>query len=447
MTGKKPNQRLAALLAEAEWSGADLGRSVNALGRAQNLSLQYDRTSVAHWLSGTRPRHPAPGLIAAALSRRLGRPVTAADAGLTRTPQPAATSPGLMAESHSTRHALITTLHADMDPVQRVRLTRSSYLPLAPPVLRDAVGQLATPTPWQPDVHTPLAAVEELDDMSEIFARLSLHYGGGHPRRLLTHYLADQAGTLLRAHPEHTELLAATGRLLHLLAAMTADADAQALAQRYYHLAYALAHQARHRHQAAITLRALSAQATLLRHQRYAHDLSDAAVTAAGPRAPASVRAFLLAQRALTHAHLGDARPALAALTGAERAHEQASSLTGPFTSYPRAALDFQRGAVLARLGEHQAAQRAFERSISQRNGSEHRPLALTHARTATHLLGTGHLDAACHHWHAFLDHFPHLESAPARENLASLTRHLLPHRRRPPVAALLDRAHHLASQ
>ncbi|MGA5320015.1 hypothetical protein ACPCIU_06200 [Streptomyces seoulensis] len=447
MTGKQPNQRLAALLAEAEWSSADLGRSVNALGRAQNLSLQYNRSSVAHWLSGTQPRHPAPGLIAAALSRRLGRPVTAADAGLTRVPQPSSTAPELMAEAVSTRHALTTTLHADIDPVQRVRLTRFSYLPLAPSVLSDAVGQLATPTPRQPDIYPPLAVIEELDDMSEILAGLLLKYGGGHPRPLLTRYLADRAGPLLAAYPEHTGLLAATSRLVHLLAVMNTDTDAHALAQRYFHLAYGLAHQARHREQAAITLRALSAQATLLRHQRYAHDLSAAAVATAGHQAPASVRAIILAQRALTHAHLGESRAASAALTAAERAHEQASGPTGPLKSYPRAALDFQRGTVLAQLGEHQAAQRAFDRSISQRHGVEHRPLALTHARMATHLLSTGHIDAACRHWHAFLDHYPYLDSARAREDLAALARHLLPHRRRPSVAVLLERAHRQASR
>ncbi len=54
------NAWLGDLLAEAGWSGAELARAVNALGTLHGLALRYDRTAVAHWLSGTRPRRPVP---------------------------------------------------------------------------------------------------------------------------------------------------------------------------------------------------------------------------------------------------------------------------------------------------------------------------------------------------------------------------------------------------
>ncbi|WP_208638211.1 hypothetical protein [Streptomyces murinus] len=79
---RTPNQALRILLAEAGWSGARLAREVNALGAAQGTPYHYDRTTVAHWLTGSRPRPPVPQLVAQALSRRLDRRVRAEDTGL-----------------------------------------------------------------------------------------------------------------------------------------------------------------------------------------------------------------------------------------------------------------------------------------------------------------------------------------------------------------------------
>lgn len=82
MTNRRgPNHRLRAMLTEAGWTQEALARAVNTLGGEIGTVLRYDRTSVAHWLAGTQPRHPAPHLAAEALSRRLGRAVTPEAAG------------------------------------------------------------------------------------------------------------------------------------------------------------------------------------------------------------------------------------------------------------------------------------------------------------------------------------------------------------------------------
>ena len=81
MAHRHANDRLAALLREADWTNGELAHAVNTLGAAEGLSLRYDRTSVAHWLSGTRPRPPVPDLVAAALTQRTGRLVIAEDTG------------------------------------------------------------------------------------------------------------------------------------------------------------------------------------------------------------------------------------------------------------------------------------------------------------------------------------------------------------------------------
>ena len=78
---RNANDALRELLAAAGWNGQDLVRAVNAAGREIGAQLRYQRTSAAQWLAGVRPRPPAPELIAEVLSRRLGRPVTPAEAG------------------------------------------------------------------------------------------------------------------------------------------------------------------------------------------------------------------------------------------------------------------------------------------------------------------------------------------------------------------------------
>src|SRR5258708_27176494 len=79
---RQPNQRLAALIQEAASSNAGLARRVNMVGAEHGLDLRYDKTSVARWLRGQQPRGMAPTLIAEALGRKLGRPVTVEEIGM-----------------------------------------------------------------------------------------------------------------------------------------------------------------------------------------------------------------------------------------------------------------------------------------------------------------------------------------------------------------------------
>ncbi|WP_055496220.1 hypothetical protein [Streptomyces albus] len=88
MGRRTPNRQLAALLAESGWNAGELARAVNALGTKYGLRLRYDRTAVAHWLEGSRPRPPVPGLVAQVFGRRLGRVVHVGETGLARRRQP-----------------------------------------------------------------------------------------------------------------------------------------------------------------------------------------------------------------------------------------------------------------------------------------------------------------------------------------------------------------------
>ncbi|MBU7597618.1 sporulation protein [Streptomyces sp. P38-E01] len=78
-----PNEKLGAVLVLAGISNAGLARRVNDLGAQRGLTLRYDKTSVARWVSkGMVPQGAAPHLIAAAIGSKLGRPVPLHEIGL-----------------------------------------------------------------------------------------------------------------------------------------------------------------------------------------------------------------------------------------------------------------------------------------------------------------------------------------------------------------------------
>ncbi|MFD7824789.1 MULTISPECIES: hypothetical protein [unclassified Streptomyces] len=196
--------------------------------------------------------------------------------------------------------------------------------------------------------------------------------------------------------------------MAYLLAFMTSDTGHHGLAQQYYDLALALAHEAGDRALYAITLRAMSVQALGLGYIHQAQSLADSAVEFSGRDDPA-VLAFTLAQRAHTHAAQALSNRAMSDIMGSAAAHEQAESHGSAFTDYPRAGLEYKRARTLQLLHRPEQAILAFQSSIKHRDPNQHRPYALTQARLAETFLSCRQLDAACLHWHLFLDHYPYV--------------------------------------
>ncbi|MDN3294898.1 hypothetical protein QWM81_12705 [Streptomyces ficellus] len=446
MARHEPNQRLAALLAEARWSGAELARAVNTLGAAQGLKLRYDRTSVAHWLTGSRPRQPVADLAAAALSRRCNRLISAEETGLLQAPQTLAPLSHHSHEKGDAVHRLASLCRAEADPVRRAVLSASVYnLATATSVLEWKTKPMPPPrlrgTGFQP---TPLD-VERLQDMVRLFAELTEQYGGAHARSSLAAYLADDVSSVLSApaaQDVRRELFVSAAQLTHILARMTNDAGQAGLAQQYYTVALSVAQEAGAPSLYAVTLRAMSLQAVCLGYPQQAWELADAAVDIAGPHAQPATRSFLLSQRAFAQAcHQHHRRAALADLMAAEKAHEHASSPAGPFTAYPRAGLDYQRAQTFLVLGEARQATQALVSAVNTRPENQHRTSAITHARLAETLLHAGHLENACQHWHTFLDHYARLRSEHATQAFHQLRRTLRPYQHERHATAVLRRA------
>ncbi|SFD66574.1 hypothetical protein [Streptomyces aidingensis] len=441
---RRPNDRLRTLLKEADWTQEALARAVNTLGAEIGCPLRYDRTAVAHWLSGTRPRHPVPQLAAEALSRRIGRPVTPEAAGF---PVPWREPAG---EDPVTGFAALC--RSDAETGSRLVLQQRPYRVAdarapSPPALPEIPAQRpaadrdpASPGPPQAGAGGPELAA--LHDAARFFAASIDTHGGRHARSALSTYLADDVTPLLtapRPSPSRREMLGAAARLAFLLGRMYEDGQLHGLAQRYYTYAHRLASEGGDRATWSLVIRAMSAQAQRLGHLSSALQMGDAAARAAQGLAP-SQQSYVQAQFAVILAQTGERRGALSALATAERAAEHAACGQGgsPFDTYPRAALLFQTSQVLEALGDLPGAIGALRRSAAERAEADVRGRTLTHARFGQMLLRTGRLDEACAAWRRFLSGRERLRSGDAERALREMRRALRPYRNRRCAAELL---------
>ncbi|WP_438489752.1 hypothetical protein [Streptomyces sp. S186] len=445
---RRRNANLRALLAEARWTQAALARTVNALAAEIDLDLNYDRTAVAHWLSGTRPAPPVPELIAEALSRRLGRAVSPAAAGLAGEPS-ASTGGRLPASGTPVGTALTELCSMENDPARRASARMLPYreAELAKAAAGTANREPAPPVPrGEPDTEDDLGVVR----LAVRFYSASFDaHGGRRARSALAAYLADDIAPLLReqeGRQPRRGLLVEASRLSFLLARMYQDASVHGLAQRHFSTALRLADESGDATARAVVLRGLSAQGLGLGHRRIALDAAEAAAAVRVPDAPA--RAFLLSQLAVAQAACGRHRAARESLGRAERALAKGGRGGGaePFTAYSPGSLEFQSAEVLRYTGDLPAARVALANSLAHRSDRDHRGMALSYAQYAEILMGLGHVEEACVSWNSFLDHYVHLRSGAADLAAGRLRQLLTPFRNLPVATAVLHRAFAVAS-
>ncbi|MFD3957757.1 MULTISPECIES: tetratricopeptide repeat protein [Streptomyces] len=466
---RTPNQALRLLLAEAGWSGAQLAREVNALGAAQGTPLYYDRTAVAHWLAGSRPRRPAPALVAEALSRRLGRPVREEDAGLG--PRSGAAQDERDAVE-SLDEALRTTgrrrvalagayslaaLTIPYGPLTRPYGPQTRpYGPQAgasgspaeaygPPLVPNPPPDLTTYTtpPSLPAGRVDMAHVASAQELLALFSRGDAVLGAGPVYEPLRQYLAATVLPWLKHDMKpavRRELLTVASRLTYLCAFTHFDMNRHAAAQRLYLTSAELAGEAGDRIGRGLALRGLSVQAHALGHFTEAHRLAEQAASTALRHVPSRQQAFFHGQLAVTLAGRGDAGHARH-LSLADRCLERSSSGGNtPVGAFHPGSLALQRAAVAVSLGDRHAAARALDLSLRHRPADERRSRTLSLAELAEIQLAMGHLEQACRTWHEFLDVHPAVDSARADDRLRLLIARTRPYSGNPAVAALLGR-------
>ncbi|MFB6887788.1 hypothetical protein ACFCX4_00525 [Kitasatospora sp. NPDC056327] len=424
MKDHRPNPSLAALLSEARWSTGELLRAVTELARAQGLELSYHRTAPAHWLTGTRPREPAPKLIAEAFSRRLRRPVSTADTGFgqpeaAQDGEPSATGPG---DPPRVMELARTDLHPEDGPRARERIYDSARLPAR--------------STGRPDDRPPLASHGAAGDLVALFRELHVRYGGTNIRPMLAAYLAHADRTNGSAVREQQ---ADQARLTYRMGAMTVDAGHHHLAQQYLLCALDLAARCGDRATYALALRLLSFQALSLGYTARAFQLAEQATAVRMPDSP--LRALLLGQRALCRAATAERSEAVADLLAAERCYGIPPDGDDPFLECPRAEFDYWRGVVLSACRAARPATRAFEESLRRWADNDHMGLAMTYAAVARSAVSLGDPDQAALHCKAFLTHYGSTASAYADRELTRVRSVLRTLRRNRAAAEVLDRA------
>ncbi|WP_132126080.1 tetratricopeptide repeat protein [Actinocrispum wychmicini] len=441
---RDPNLRLTVLLHECGWTGQRLADAVNsAAGRENGLALSFDRSTVAHWLSGSRPRPVVADLITEVLSRRLGRPVSLADIGLAcrETTPPGELSAlaeplGEVIRLTDPRVQRRTVLRATLYTVTATGLAAANAGP------RRRQHDLDLPPPARPGERVGTAHVRAALLMLTMFSETDMAWGGGHTLPALSTYLSTTVTSWLHTCASPTtqgRLWSAAARLIYLAGWTCFDETWHGAGQRYYRAAVQLAAEAGDIACHAAALRGLSVQAHYTGHHTAALRLAEAAAGHAR-HLPHTQAAFLTGQHALAQAACGDRHAALGSLGTAERLLDRAHDCP-VIGGYHSSALAHQRAEVLAATGDQAGAIRALDQSLRHRPRTERRAHAVTAARLADLCLRAGRLEEAASAYSSMLDDWPYLSSGRVDQAVRSMRASLRPHAHRAAVRTLLKRS------
>ncbi|MFE1908751.1 MFS transporter [Streptomyces gardneri] len=484
-----PNEKLGTVLALAGISNAGLARRVNDLGAQRGLTLRYDKTSVARWVSkGMVPQGAAPHLIAAAIGQKLGRPVPLHEIGLADAdpaPEVGLAFPRDVGEA--VRSA--TDLYR-LDLAGRRAGGGGIWQSLAGSF---AVGAYATPasrwliTPADPSVereaprlgHGPGAGsgpgsgagaggedpgsaaaagaehvrvghsdVAKLREAAEDARRWDSKYGGGDWRSSMVPEClrVDAAPLLLGSYSDEVgrALFGATAELTRLAGWMAFDTGQQEAAQRYYIQALRLARAAADVPLGGYVLASMSLQATYRGFADEGVDLAQAALERNRGLATARTMSFFRLVEARAHAKAGDGPAAAAALKAAEgwlersRAGDADPTWLG-FYSYDRFCADAAE--CYRDLRMPREVRRFTEQALSRPTEEFVRSHGLRLVVSAVAELESGNLDAACAAGTRAVEVAGRISSARTTEYVRDLLHRLEPYGDEPRVVELRERA------
>ncbi|MGY0492568.1 transcriptional regulator [Streptomyces sp. WG-D5] len=408
LVARQPNERLQALIQEAGCSNAGLARRVNMCGAEHGLDLRYDKTSVARWLRGQQPRGRAPGIIAEALGRKLGRTVTIDEIGMANGKNLAS---GVGLQFSPTVLGAIEQVCElwRSDVGRRDFLSGSSVASsaLVEPsrdwlisVPDSQVARTAGPRVGPSDVAAVRAMTQALTDLDH-------QYGSGHVRPVVVHYLNSVVSGLLAGSYREAvgrELFSAVARLTELAGYMAIDTGQPGLAQRYYIQALRLAQAAGDRGYGGYVLAAsMSHLAAQLGNPREIAQLARAAQEGARGRVTPRAEAMFHAAEARGHALLGDARSAQSSSSRAVAAMEQADGRTGSgddpvwIAHFDHAYLADELAHCHRDLGQSRDAARCAQESLDGHPESRARRRAIGLVLLATAQVQQREVEQACH--------------------------------------------------
>ncbi|MFE9020023.1 MFS transporter [Streptomyces sp. NPDC007808] len=459
-----PNEKLGAVLALAGISNAGLARRVNDLGAQRGLTLRYDKTSVARWVSkGMVPQGAAPHLIAAAIGQKLGRPVPLHEIGLADAdPAPEV---GLAFPRDVGQAVKSATELYRLDLAGRRAGSGGIWQSLAGSF---AVSAYATPasrwliTPADSSVArevspsessgAPLKVghsdVQKLREAAEDARRWDSKYGGGDWRSSMVPEClrVEAAPLLLGSYSDEVgrALFGASAELTRLAGWMAFDTGQQEAAQRYYIQALRLARAAADVPLGGYVLASMSLQATYRGFGDEGVDLAQAALERNRSLATARTMSFFRLVEARAHARAGDAQAAGAALKAAEgwlersREGDNDPSWLG-FYSYDRFCADAAE--CYRDLKAPRQVRRFTEQALSKPTEDFVRSHGLRLVVSAVAELESGNLDAACEQGVRAVEVAGRISSARTTEYVKDLLHRLEPYGDEPRVVELRERA------
>ncbi|MFI6446651.1 Tat pathway signal protein [Kitasatospora sp. NPDC050543] len=440
---REPNDRLRAVIAEADMTLDALARLVQRVAAENNEAPQTGKSTISQWISGRQPSGNVGVFLAEALSRALGGVVTPQEIGLI------VPSRRVADWGTDTLIALADLGRTEVDVERRRALGVAAY----------SVAALAVPgEQWWKDaaergsVRDKVATrrvgrgdLEAVREMAGLFSKVDQRRGGGHAWGAVVRYLTADVTGYLRGKFESERvrrgMFSAASELSYLAGWMAFDNGDHPTAQRFFTEAVKLAAEAGDPPMAAHVLRAMAHQAIDLGHHRQALALAEASIEGeryalAGPRE----RALLGVVHARGLAAVGRRRAATAALLRAE------ADLTGARAEvaepervffFGEASLAHETACALRDMGDLDGAVREFRRSVRTRKAER---FTRTHAVTLGYLGGVQvrlkNVEEACATWSQALDAMDGVRSGRTRQAAGDMRGLLSPYRRRRVAAA-----------
>ncbi|GAA1930788.1 MFS transporter [Streptomyces sodiiphilus] len=455
-----PNEKLGTVLALAGISNAGLARRVNDLGAQRGLTLRYDKTSVARWVTkGMVPQGSAPHLIAAAISSKLGRPVPLHEIGLADTdPAPEVGLAFPRAVPDAVRSA--TELYRlDANPGRggiwqslAGSFAVSAYAtPASRWLIRPADASVAR-EPGSPPERTAgrvgHSDVSKLREAAEEARRWDSKYGGGDWRSSMVPEClrSDAAPLLLGSYTDDVgrSLFRATAELTRLAGWMAFDTGQQEAAQRYYIQALRLARAAADVPLGGYVLASMSLQATYRGFADEGVDLAQAALERNRSLATARTMSFFHLVEARALAKANDAAGCASALSAAEAWLERSREGDADpgwldFYAYDRLAADAAECYMDLKVPGQ--VRRFTEKALSEPTEEFVRSHGLRLAVAAMAELESGNLDAACAAGARALEVAGRISSARTTDYVRDLLHRLEPYGNEPVVKELREQA------
>lgn len=443
-TPRTPNARLATLLDQGQCQREELARAVNRIGTLAGMPLTYSGQSVSMWLRGHQPKQQVRAIVLAALSEKLGRPITHEEAGLT----PATPCEG--SQHPDTVEELIDLGRADMEPSRRGVLAAGVFTAaLAVPVFGTAAAHAGEPvSPGKATTRIGGSQVASVRRTTIRIADILDEDGAGHARPMAAAFLVNTVGPWMKAQASGevaADMKAAASDLTYLTGWMAMYEKDHAAAQRWYLKALSLADEAGDHVTYCRTLRGMSLQMTSLRHGRKGLEFADSAAEAA-PQAGPRLVAFLRGQQAHAASMVKDRRQAHTRLSEAEAALSKADNRRDAVGGYDRTAWLFHLSHVLYEERDLPGSIKALQDSIKVQPAQERQGRVHSYALLAQRQLTHGHLDAACASWNRFLDEYELVSSARGDEHFGTMRQEMRTHAGARPVKELVGRAREVAA-